>query len=79
MHFHKKTYTVRKSTSGKGLEVTLPTALQNDGILNWKDKVDIYFSDIVIIVPVGQRQLDLQKLPHAIELATIQWGSASPH
>ena len=67
-HFHKKRYKVRPSTTGRGLEVTLPSSLKDDGILKVGDEVEILFDSFVVIAPPGQA-LDPQKLASVIDLA----------
>ena len=67
-HFHKKRYRIRASTTGRGLEVTLPSSLKDDGILKVGDEVEVLFDSFIVIAPPGQA-LDAQKLASAIELA----------
>ena len=66
-HFHRKEYKVRPSTTGRGLEVTLPSSLKDDGVLKVGDKVSILFDSFVVISPPGET-LNPEKLANAIEL-----------
>ena len=71
MHFHKKAYKVRRGTGGKnkrGLEISLPAALEDDGILKAGDEVEVLFDSFVVVVPPGE-SLNPKKLTQAIELA----------
>ena len=68
IHLHRKTYKVRPSTNGKGLEITLPGCLESDGILKVGDVVEVLFDRFVVIVPPTE-SLDAGKLASAIEWA----------
>lgn len=67
-HFHRKKYKVRPSTTGRGLEVTLPSMLKDDGVLKVGDEVEVLFDSFVVISPPGE-SLDPKKLASVIELA----------
>ena len=66
-HFHRKEYKIRPSTTGRGLEVTLPSSLKDDGVLKVGDTVSILFDSFVVISPPGET-LNPEKLANAIEL-----------
>ena len=71
MHFHKKAYKIRRGTGGKnkrGIEISLPASLENDGILKVGDEVDVLFNSFVVIVPPGE-SLNPKRLAQVIELA----------
>ena len=69
--FHKRTYKVRKGTSGKSgrsLEISLPAILEDSGVLKAGDEVEVLFNGLIVIVPPGE-SLSPKKLAQVIELA----------
>ena len=67
-HFHSKKYKIRPSTTGRGLEMTLPSAMKDDGILKVGDMVEVLYDSFIVVTPPGEH-LDPKKLAQAIELA----------
>ncbi len=63
----RKTYKVRESASGRGIELSLPVSLKHDGIFNVGDMVDVYYGDFIVITPPG-KTIDYEKANKLFDL-----------
>ena len=70
-YLDRRNFKVRPSGGGRGIELSIPSRLKNNGIYKAGDTAQLYFDDDVIVIVPPNREIDVEKLATALDLVGV--------